>query len=448
MPKKAPKNAFYYFMLDFKDEQSKKGINYASLAEVSKAADPEWRNAPPQVRGRYEARAKNEKERRNIPIAKYTSTGIPLSVIEQEQKALQEAIEYEIQDIINMVKTKKINKTIYEDDVYLIDVNYYCKTSTNYVIAESTVLRFNLTNGFRDFYHEMINPGFIPVGYASDVKLGCTDLGLDMPDDSTPKSNYMQILANIIDYLKQKDPSVKTLPPLYTMPDKVQPVQDFILQMCQKSGEDEFLFRVYRLDTLFFHLINNIKNRSNEGLPKESLALVQLKKDPFKYNPGLGCEHHEANEKSVECTTSRTKRWAFTILDSCCPVVGIPIIPGQHVPIEYDVEGIVKYKDSKKTWSGPTIAGAAGPSSSCNTTGNESFLEQSLNSTAASLAEHSRKEKRTHAPLRMPQTDYSKNIRPAPELTDEEFPALSIGAGRGRGLAGSFGKMKIKKNPQ
>ncbi|KAJ8719437.1 hypothetical protein PYW08_011612 [Mythimna loreyi] len=444
MPKKAPKNAFYYFMQDFKDEQQKKGITYPNLAEVSKAADPEWRNAPPSLRARYEARAKQEKEKRNIPVAKYTSTGIPLSVIEQEQKALQEAIEYEIQDIINMVKTRTINKSIYDDDIYVIDVNYYCKTSTSYLIAESTVLRFNLTNGFRDFYHEMINPGHIPVGYASDVKHGSTELGLDMPDETANKSNYMQILANIIDYLKQKDPSVKTLPPLYTMPDKVAPVQDFILQMCQKSGEDEFLFRVYKLDTLFFHLINNIKIQSNEGFPKESLALVQLKKDPFKYNPGLGCEHHESNDKSMECTTSRAKRWAFTILDSCCPVVGIPIVPGQHVPVEYDVEGIMKFKDSKTAWSRPTIAAVAGPSSSCNTTSNDSLLEQSLSSTCT-LAEHIRKEKRDQGPLRMPETDYSKTIRPAPELTDEDFPALSIGAGRGRGLAGSFGKMNIKK---
>lgn len=43
MPKKAPKNAFFYFMQDFKEQQQKKGITYANLVEVSKAADPEWR---------------------------------------------------------------------------------------------------------------------------------------------------------------------------------------------------------------------------------------------------------------------------------------------------------------------------------------------------------------------------------------------------------------------
>ena len=79
--------------------------------------------------------------------------------------------------------------------------------------------------------------GTIPVGYAFDVKEGCAALGLEMPDEDT-KTNLMQILANTIDYLKQKDPTVKTLPPVYTMPEKVQPVQDFIRQMCQLSGKE------------------------------------------------------------------------------------------------------------------------------------------------------------------------------------------------------------------
>lgn len=81
-----------------------------------------------------------------------------------------------------------------------------------------------------------IQSGQIPVGYASDVKQGSIDLGLEMPDGTSPKSDYMQILANIIDYLKQKDPSAKGLPPLYTLPEKVLAVQDFINQLCQISG--------------------------------------------------------------------------------------------------------------------------------------------------------------------------------------------------------------------
>lgn len=68
-------------------------------------------SASPQVKAKYEARAKHEKENRNIPITKYTSHGIPLTVIQNEQREMQDAIESEIQDIKNMVKTKAFNNS-------------------------------------------------------------------------------------------------------------------------------------------------------------------------------------------------------------------------------------------------------------------------------------------------------------------------------------------------
>lgn len=43
MPKKAPRNGFYFYMIDFKEEQRKKGKNYANMAEVAEAAGQLWR---------------------------------------------------------------------------------------------------------------------------------------------------------------------------------------------------------------------------------------------------------------------------------------------------------------------------------------------------------------------------------------------------------------------
>lgn len=42
MPKKPPRNAFYFYMIDFKEEQRKKGIHYANMKEVADAAGPAW----------------------------------------------------------------------------------------------------------------------------------------------------------------------------------------------------------------------------------------------------------------------------------------------------------------------------------------------------------------------------------------------------------------------
>lgn len=43
MPKKQAKNAYFYFMIDFRDEQKQNGVNYANMTEVQQAADPVWR---------------------------------------------------------------------------------------------------------------------------------------------------------------------------------------------------------------------------------------------------------------------------------------------------------------------------------------------------------------------------------------------------------------------
>ncbi|CAG5043626.1 unnamed protein product [Parnassius apollo] len=440
MPKKPPRNAFYFFMVDFKEQQRKKGIHYGNMAEVAEAAGPVWRDAPTSTRAKFEDMAKKAKQKYNVPEMKYTSTGISLAELEQQEREAREAQEAELEDIKNLVTLNFVKGSICTEDFYLMDVNFYCKAGTHYIIGESTVLRFNLKDGIKDNYHEIINPGSIPTGYAHDVKLGSQELGLEMPDESVPRSNYIQILATIIDYLKQKDSHSNILPPIFTMPDKVLPVQDFFLQMCSRAAEDESLFRIYKLDTLFYHLINAIKTRGNEGFPKESLALTQLKKDLFRYTPGLGCEHHEEADKSVECTLSKVKRLAFTILDSCCPIAGIDVVPGKHLPFDYDMDGILSIKEQKKGRLAASIAGLPGVSSSNSSVINESFHE-------SSLAESNvvKKERRVHEPLRMPKTDYTQKARLAPDLTESNFPKLTAGHGRGRGLSGSFGKLKLDK---
>ncbi|KAL4720172.1 hypothetical protein ACJJTC_016448 [Scirpophaga incertulas] len=170
MPKKQPRNAFYFYMQDFKEEQRIKGIHYNNMAEVAEAAGPLWRDAPPPVRTKFEEKAKKEKQKYNLPDMKYTSTGISYAELERQEKEAKDAEASELKDIKNIVKLKCFNGAIIHEDFYLMDVNFFCKANNEYLIAESTVLRFNLQDGIKDQYHEIINPGQIPVGYAYDVK--------------------------------------------------------------------------------------------------------------------------------------------------------------------------------------------------------------------------------------------------------------------------------------
>ncbi|XP_013162300.1 PREDICTED: protein maelstrom homolog [Papilio xuthus] len=442
MPKKAPRNAFYYYMLNFKKEQQEKGIHYANMAEIAEAAGPSWREVPPSVRSKYEAMAKQAKQKNGLPITKYTSTGIPLSQIKLQEREMREAEENELKDIKNIVTYSHMNGTLLSEVFYVLDVNYYCKVSDSYyLIGECSMLRFSLAGGIEETYHKIINPGFIPIGYANDVKMGCMENGLEMPDECKPRSDYLEIQAHLLDYLQKGNPT-KVVRPIFTMPDKVLPIRDFFRQLCSKSSEDDSVYRIYRLDTLFYNLINSIKTRTDEGFPKESLALVQLQRDLFKYTSGLGCEYHKETEKEVECSSYRIKCWSFTVLDACCAVAGIDIVPGKHVPHGYDIEGIYALREQRRGRVPPSVAGFAEPSSSNTSTVNESLLD----STTSSFSEVGgrKKEKRVHVPLRMPKTDYSHMIRAAPALTESNFPSLISGHGRGRGsLSSSMNKLKF-----
>ncbi|CAH2090143.1 unnamed protein product [Euphydryas editha] len=406
--KKASKNAFYYFMIDFRQEQSKKGITYENMQQVAVAADPKWREAHPHEKAKYEAIAKQQKQKGNAPAEKYTSTGIPLSHINQKEMEILEAKEREENDITNLVNLGVCNNSLTTMDIYLMDVNYFCTVGDEYLIGETSLLRFNIQDGIKDTYHEFINPGYIPLGYSSQMREGCIEYGLIEPGESAiSNGDYMKVLAHIIDYLKRADPNAKRLPPIFTMAEKVEPVQQFIYQMCERAEEDETIFRVYRLDMLFFKIMNALQELPYEGFPKQSLASMHLKKDSFKYTPGIACEHHEKIDRAVKCTESRVKRWAFSVLDFCCPVAGVRAVPARHVPPDLDLDSIHIYQEQKKERIAPSVANLA-----VNT--------------------KKEKEKRVHVPLRMPKTDYSQSIRVAPDLTEAEFPKLGAPrAGRG-----------------
>ena len=82
--------------------------------------------------------------------------------------------------------------------------------------------------------------GNIPLGYSTEVKLGSVDVGLEVPDEDEKPSDYKLIFKNLVEYLKRRDPTVTKLPIVFTLPKKVSVVQDFISQLCRKSGKDEF----------------------------------------------------------------------------------------------------------------------------------------------------------------------------------------------------------------
>ncbi|XP_023951235.2 protein maelstrom homolog [Bicyclus anynana] len=351
MPKPKP-NAYYYFMIDFREEQRKVyNIVYRNMQEVNEAAAAHWKAAAPAVRNKYETKAKIEKQKFSGPQHKYTTDGRTYAEIEQEKNEKIEAEEIERADIMNMIQCGR--EELKDKEFILMDVNVLCAVHKVCLIGECALLKFSIKKGIEACHNIVINAVPIPIGYTSDVKISCQELGLNMPDETLARPNYMEYLATIIDFIN-KDRS-NNLPPIFTLEDKVAPVMSFISQMCRKAGEDECLFRVYKLETLFFQMGNCLKPGS---FPKESLVRTMFQKDSFSSTPDICCEHHDGHEREEQCTAARTKRWAYTVLDCCCPWGDVVMEANKHAPANYDLEGISAFQEEKQIRNAPSVAAA------------------------------------------------------------------------------------------
>lgn len=418
-------------MQDYKEQQRQKGINFNN-AQAAEVAGPIWADMPPPARYKYEEQARKLKQATNVPEMKFTSQGVSIAEIQAQEAERRRAEETEIKEIRNIVKLAAFNNAVQKRNFFLMDLNSFCQVKGRYIVGEVTLLQFNLAEGIRNDYHEVVNPDCVPVGYGSDIKVACEEFGLEYPDSDKPPSNYMHMLAIIIDFLRDQNPDDKAvLPPIFTIPERVEAVNDFIFQLCNIAGADDRLFRVYRIDRLFFELINAIKAHDDEGFPRESLALIQLRKDTFKYNPGLACDMHEAGDKAVECSMSRTKRWVFTILDHCCPVVNIELIPGRHIPLDYDMDKINKYKSETVEKIHNTVAALRQMDCSLNDSNSTAKMSSTLDSSWHTVESGSKKRNVGEAPMqiRRPNLDYSQAIRQPPGIKGD---IRAPGVGRGQ----------------
>jgi hypothetical protein len=103
----------------------------------------------------------------------------------------------EIEETVHALERRNSLKT---HPFHLVHVNYYCKHgSGRYLGCEIALAEFSFVDGVRKTYHAFINPGQIPVGYASVAPKRATETHLiPLPPDSFgSESNHLEILSNV-----------------------------------------------------------------------------------------------------------------------------------------------------------------------------------------------------------------------------------------------------------
>ncbi|XP_028143294.1 protein maelstrom homolog [Diabrotica virgifera virgifera] len=328
MPPKSNKsrNAFYYFMEDFKQRQ---GFACKSMKDVADAAGPHWARMSKAERRPYEERANKEKGG-----LRYTWDGQCVEDIERRNKAEDNKIAKMKDDIDCTLKFAKENCRLRDEMFFIIHINTFCyhASGDRYYPAEIAISCFSLEDGVlpQNVFHKIIKPGRLPLGYASDAKKQSEDSHqLPIPLTGDDDDNVEEVYTEMKEFILSKTGDTKKFPPLYAKKDIVKMLQHVLDTWCADFDEPP-LFKVYYLQYMFQVLKNSVAN--DNVWPLYSMAETELDKDLYSHTVGICCEFHSVSEACQFCSKSVAVRLAYTICDNCCSFLDIPIEPGRHVP--------------------------------------------------------------------------------------------------------------------
>lgn len=405
MPKKQPKNAFFYFMLHFKEEERRRGRQFNSLADVSAAASTPWQKMTAQERGPFEKQAKDSKVGPKKEVEKYTSQGIALSVIEKEQKQLEQEHRTMMRTIQSTVVDAFTDNTIVSQEFIFISGNYFINVDENYLPAEVAMVRFSFENGIVNKFHTYVDPEKVPLGYQFDAKDNSEKTHrLPIPPKAKGEANYEIILDNMKTFMG--DPT----PILFTTKENIAMIKSFIQAFIDFGNNDDLeRYRVYPLHQLFFEIKEMaVKSNPVERKSFKSIHIAEehLRREDYAYLAGTACAFHEELDCAKYCALAHVQNWAYIFLDHVCVDLNIDLIPGKHFPSEIDVSHLADVTVSEFSISNLNDTNAT------NTNDNTFVGErQQLRSTTA-------------APNVATASHWSKRPKSPESVQSEDFPSL------------------------
>ncbi|XP_025073315.1 protein maelstrom homolog isoform X2 [Pogonomyrmex barbatus] len=341
MPKNKSKNAFYFFMLDWKRRAEAQGRKFPNgLKDVQREPEcnEEWQCLTKQEKGPYEAMAKNDKITSQISSKdKKTSYGESINMIEQKEleimkfkKEMQENIKVIIKSAVNLNFLPKLKFCI-------VHVNYFFTKIVNnaleYFPAEYAFGVFSLENGIEEVHHAIVSTK-IPLGYrreALETSANSHNIPVEYPGGET---DFVVMYKKLVDFLDSRK-LVDQYPYLYTTTTNMGAVQSLITKLSDAAQENKDQFKIYELESLFTHLANEAyKNRTDRDINCIPIYAGHIfTRYTYIFEKGFECHFHKYVDGGTEhCSKSVLQQWAWTLCDEFCEPLGVVMQPGVHKP--------------------------------------------------------------------------------------------------------------------
>ncbi|XP_011136485.1 protein maelstrom homolog isoform X2 [Harpegnathos saltator] len=345
MPKAKGRNAFFFFMIDWKKRAEARGCTFPNgLKDVQ--ADPdcneEWQNLTKQERGPYEAQAKKDKITSQINAnSKKTTHGECIQLLEQkeieEQKFIEDMYEY-----LESTITRAVNHNVLPQLKFcFVHVNWFFTKLVDNVVeyfpAEYAVGVFSLENGIEDIHHTIVGVP-IPLGYrreALETSQSTHNIPIECPGE---ESDFAIMYEKLTNFLKPRK-IVDKYPPLYTTKSLKGAVQSLLATLCKAANQDEEQFLVYEIESLFKHLADEAYKKREDREIKYTKAYAEYTFTRFThiYKRGNECIFHKYTDGGSEyCSKSVLHQWTWNMCEEFCNPLQVEMKSGVHYPEEAD----------------------------------------------------------------------------------------------------------------
>uniref|UniRef100_A0A182S6Z3 HMG box domain-containing protein n=1 Tax=Anopheles maculatus TaxID=74869 RepID=A0A182S6Z3_9DIPT len=327
MPKK---NAFFYFMLEYKRRQEGKGRKFANLGQVTPFAGEIWEKMSADERKPYVERANAGTEGTK---EKLTSLGLAISSVESQLRAqrIKEQVTKDLTDLRVMLTSSETE--LAKEVFYIISMEYFCCTHKGvYIPAELGVVKYSLEFGVMDQLHIHVKAREIPIGYAGPTMDRTNKTHqLPVPPNALGISDFNEIANSVLSFLETDE----NLPLLFTDAAAVPAVENMLMSIMGTRESALKTMHICPLAPLLFRLTQGTarySERNAPNIPSALLAQEILSVDQYGYTQGISCDYHEQQSNGYYCALSRAIRWTYIISTYCCDNLGIKLIPGKHIP--------------------------------------------------------------------------------------------------------------------
>uniref|UniRef100_A0A182S6F4 Maelstrom domain-containing protein n=1 Tax=Anopheles maculatus TaxID=74869 RepID=A0A182S6F4_9DIPT len=331
MPKK---NAFFYFMLEYKALEEAKGRKFKNIGEVTPFAGEMWQKMDAAKRERFFLIA-NQAQNATIKLEEKV----------QECAEKKDATKDLLQE---RVKRAVSRNELTKEEFYLISMGYFCRTIDDvYIPAEIGVIKYSLKCGVQEQFHIIIDHEKLPTGMAYEALHHSEGThALPLPPHGLGVKDYDEIALKLLTFLRAEN----EMPMLFTAAKEASAVYSMLCDILGEHMQNRSL-HICSVAELYM-LLQHASVRSNQDKPAlKTVHIAQklLDDDVFSYTEGISCDYHEYRSLLIHCCLSQCIRWAYSISRDCCADMGIELIPGMHTP---DQKGVPRlFNENSETIS-------------------------------------------------------------------------------------------------